>query len=59
MGISLLYLGLSTKTQNNAASMSGILTFLIIYQATQGSYFWSYTCKKRVKHCYEGTHIMQ
>ena len=23
--------------------MAAILTFLVIYQATQGSYFWSYT----------------
>ena len=43
MGLSLLSLGLSTKSQNNAESMSAILTFLLIYQATQGSYFWSYT----------------
>lgn len=43
MGLSLLSLGLSTKSQNSAVSMSAILTFLIIYQATQGSYFWSYT----------------
>ena len=43
MGFSLLSLGLSTKSQSNAESMSAILTFLLIYQATQGSYFWSYT----------------
>ena len=43
MGLSLLSVGLSSRAQNNALSMAAILTFLIIYQATQGSYFWSYT----------------
>lgn len=42
MGLCLMTVGFAVQGTDQSITLYSILLFLVIYQATQGSYFWSY-----------------